>query len=351
MAVMNEAIFKNVVLKGEKNAYIIFGEDDFLKKQYVEKITSKITEAEDIFNYQKFGNDSDLQEVYDAVMQLPMMADKKCVILCDYDFEKAAKDDFEKLCSLFSEVPESSVFILWFDVFKFDYKKSAKFIALSNACEKANGAVANITHRTVAELEKMLTNGALKRGCKMSSSVARRLIELSGDDINTLKNELEKLCLFAKSGEITAEMVENVAVRTVESEIFGLSNHIFACNITAAMKSLDELFFDRVDAIVILSTVSSVFVDIYRVYTGKNAGLKVSQIAEEFSYGKKTFMLERAEKHLNKLSFKQICLSFEALREADRLIKSYSLDEKTILEQLVIRLIYIIAKGEAIDKS
>ncbi len=351
MAAISEEILKSEVAKEQKNIFLIYGEDDFLKKMYVEKIISKTVEKDDIFNFQKFESDSDLQDVYDAVMQLPMMVDKKCVILCDFDFEHASKTEFDKLCALFCEVPETCVFILWFDTLKFEFKKNAKLTSLSESCEKIGGVVANLSHRTTAELEKMLCSGALKRGCKMSSSVARRLIELSGEDINTLKNELEKLCLFVKSGEITLEIVEKNAVKTVESEIFSLSNQIFSLDVSAALQSLDELFFERVEPIIILSTISATFVDIYRVYAGKNAGLNINKIAEEFAYGKRTFVLEKAGKQLLKLSFKQICLCFDALREADRLLKSYSMDGKTVLEQLVVRLIYIIAKGEEVDKS
>ena len=49
--------------------------------------------------------------------------------------------------------------------------------------------------------------------------------------------------------------------------------------------------------------------------------------------------------------FKKLCLSFEALVDADRRLKSNGADGRIILEQLVVRLIYIIAKGEAVDKA
>ena len=66
-----------------------------------------------IFNYQKFSGDCDLQDVYDAVLQFPMMSDKKFVLLTDYDFESAAKSDFEKLCTILAEAPDSCVFVLF----------------------------------------------------------------------------------------------------------------------------------------------------------------------------------------------------------------------------------------------
>ena len=100
MAVINEDAFK-ARIKSESLApvYIIFGDDGYLKKMYVEKLTKMTADKDDVFNYHRFGADCDLQEVYDAVSQLPIMADKKCVILCDYDFERCSKADFDKLLS------------------------------------------------------------------------------------------------------------------------------------------------------------------------------------------------------------------------------------------------------------
>ena len=60
-------------------------------------------------------------------------------------------------------------------------------------------------------------------------------------------------------------------------------------------------------------------------------------------------MLDRAARELSGLDFKKITLSFDALIDADRRLKSFGADERIILEQLTIRLIYIAAKGESVD--
>ena len=41
--------------------------------------------------------------------------------------------------------------------------------------------------------------------------------------------------------------------------------------------------------------------------------------------------------------------NFKALRDADKSLKSTGANERVILEQLIIRLIYILAKGESVD--
>ena len=348
MAIVNEEALKNVIKTDKSNVFVLFGEDGYLKKLYIEKITKPIAPADDVFNYQRFENESSLQDVYDAILQFPVLSDKKCVILRDYDFVSAASSDFEKLCTLISQVPESTVFILWFDAFSFDYKKG-RFKNILKACDEVNACVVNLEHRRTAELEKMLLNGAVKRGCKMEITAARYLIETAGDDIDTLSNELKKLCHFADGGVITKETVSQISVKTVESDIYRLANKILQCDLSAAYSILDDLFFMRVEPIIILSTITAVYVDMHRVLAGKGHAFQNEKIASDFAYGNRAFTLRDATKNLKNFDFNKLYLSFKALSNADSQLKSFSASDRTILEQLIVKLSYIATKGESVD--
>ncbi len=349
MAIFKEEALKRALKTGDKNVFILFGEDGYLKKLYIEKISKPVAAADDVFNYQRFEADSSLQEVYDAVQQFPMMNDKKVVILRDFDYAACDSDDYNKLIALIGDVPETTVFILWFDALSIELKKNAKFDKIVKTCDSAKGMAVNFEHREGPELEKMLNDGALKRGCQMEKGAARLLIENVGEDINTLHNELEKLCAYAKGEAITKEMVEKVSAKTVESDIYALTDKIIKCELESAFSILDDLFFMRVDPIIILSTISSVYVDIHRVLIGKAKGTSISKIAEDFAYGNRTFVLERLNAYLKKFDFNRLQLSFKALADADVALKSFNGDDRVVLEKLIIKLSYIAVKGESVD--
>ena len=349
MAIVFEEALKKAIKTGDKNLFVLFGEDGYLKSVYVEKLSKAVTTPDDVFNYQRFEADSPLQEVYDAVQQFPMMNDKKVVILRDFDYLSANSDDYNKLIDLLSDVPETAVLILWFDALEFEIKKNSKFDKIVKAVEKANGLVVNLTHKRGAELEKMLNDGALKRGCKMENGAAKLLIENAGDDLNTLRQELEKLCAYAKGEIITKAVVEKVSIKTVETDIYALANKILKCELESAYKILDDLFFMRVEPIIILSTISAVYVDMYRVLTARNKNVNIAKIAEDFNYGNRTFVLENAGYNLKKFDFNKLYLSFKALTKADAALKSFSGDERVVLEKLVVELSYIAIKGESVD--
>ncbi len=349
MAVIFEQALKNEIKNNNRNVYILFGNDGYLKKMYAKKITDMCAEEEDIFNYQKFSGECDLQEVYDSVLQFPVMSDKKCVILSDYDFEKCAKSDFEKLCTIITDTPDSCIFILLYDVLEISAKKNTKLSKLITCAEKNSGVAAQLDHRTVTDLIKMLTNGAAKRGCKIDGAVARYLVETSGEDINTLKHELQKLCFYVGKGEITKQTVDLVCVKTVEASVYTLSKQIIECNMPLALKTLDELFYLKVEPIIILSTISGFYVDMYRTFVGKERAMTVPEIAKEFDYKNREFVIRNAMNDVKKFDFNKFALSFDALRSADKSLKSFSKDARTVLEQLAVKLGYIALKGENLD--
>lgn len=352
MGMIYEETLKSQIKSGAlPPVYIILGEDGFLKRMYVDKITALISDKDDIFNYSRFGADCNLQDVYDFLEQMPIMSDKKCAVLCDYDIEHCGANDFEKLCTLVSEPAADAVFIIWFDSLSPDPKKSARLKKLISKAEKSGGCAALLNHRRVPELVKMLTDGAAKRGCTFEPSAAKYLVETAGEDISTLQNELNKLCFYNPGGTLTRQDVDLVCIKTVEASVYNLSKQIFALNSGAALKTLDELFFMRLEPMIILYTVSAAYVDLYRVFVCRKKGMKNPEIAAEFGYKGREFVIDRASQNLSKFDFKRLSLSFDALLDADRQLKSFGADPKTVLEQLTVRLIYIIAKGESVDKA
>lgn len=347
---LNEKTLKTSLQSGiSVPVYLITGDDAYLKKQAASKIISATVEPDDEMNLIHFDTHVLLQEMYDELNGFPLMADKKCVVLTDYDIEDALKSDFESLLEMACEPYESTVFIILFNAYEIDYK-SERFKQLQKAVNEAGGAEVRIEHKTTGELARWLSAAAKKNGCELSYQNALYLMEICSVDINILTNELSKLTAFVKSGEITKEVIDKVSVKSVEASIYDLSKKIISGDSSGAMNLLDELFFMNVKGVPILFQISSVFIDMYRVLAAKKAGIRPITLADSFGYGKKkSFLIERGETNLRRYDDKKIALSFDAIIKAEREIKSFSSDERAIIEKLIVRLIYIMKTGEALD--
>ncbi len=350
MAVCYENMLKNSLKSSTLlGTYFIFGNDAYLKKQYVDKIINKCVDRDDVFNFAQFTDNCVLQEVYDFKEQFPLMRDKKCVVMCDYDFEHAQKSDFDKLAEMLSTPNSTTVFIFWCNNITFDVKKNDKAKKLIAATEKGGGMAVQIDHRSISDLKRMLITSAEKQNVSFSGSAADYLIESCGDDLNVLTTELTKLVSFVKEGAITKEIIDKVCVKSVEASVYNLSKEIMAKNLSGAIKLLDELFFLKTEPQIILHSIFSSFVDAYRVYAATNDRVTVNEAAKQFGYGNRAFVLEKVGYFAKRTSPQIFNMAFSEIIAAEGALKGYSVNERAVIEELIVRLVYLLSKGEKID--
>ena len=329
------------------SVYIVYGNDGFLKKQSVNRIIKAAIGEDDGFNLLRFELEADLQELYDELNGFAFSG-RKCVILTDYDIDDCSKNDFEKLLSLAGDSYESSVFIIYFDALTFEMKKADRLKALISAAEKAGGAAVQLDHREKSELIRSLVASAKKQGSLLSPQNAGYLIDVCSLETQVLSFELAKLTAYANGKEITRQMIDSVAVRSVEASIYDLSAKIMNGDTAGAMALLDDLFFMRVKPEFIVINISSAFVDMFRVAAAKDSGETPESIAADFKMKGREFVLRRALTNFRQYDYKKLDLSFDALLAAERKIKSYSSNERAVIEELIVRLIYIMRTGEAL---
>lgn len=103
----------------------------------------------------------------------------------------------------------------------------------------------------------------------MSNDTAKYLISISGNDMKILLNELDKLSYYAKGGEITKEIIDNMATKCLQARIYDLSKYVVAGKSGMAYDVLNVLFEMKEEPIIILSAISGVYVDMYRVKCAK----------------------------------------------------------------------------------
>ena len=350
MDILNEKTLKEQISAGKiLPVYLLFGDDGYLINHYENILIDKTCGKNNDFDLLKFEKDIDLQAVFDALNQFPMFGDRKCVVLSDYDFESSSADEFDKLISLLSDSYEFSTLILKLEDVSFDLKHSSRAKKISTAVKEGGGCIFELRHRDISELAKMLVNGAKKRGFTLDIGNAKFMIETCGADINTLVSELDKLCRYADGDTITESDIETVCIKSVDASVYEYVKHIINCNSSLAFSTLDDLIYMRLEPIVIMYTAASAFIDIARVGAANISSKTFEDITADFPYKNKEFLITRAKANLKKLDDKKLTACLNEILNADKLLKSLYGEEKTILEQMTVRLIYIIANGEQLD--
>lgn len=351
MAKIGEKELRQQIKTGDfSNAYLIYGEESYLKEYYVDRLKKKnVDPAFEAFNFHSFnGKNAVLSDILKDAEMLPMMGERNFILVCDYPFDKGAGET-ELLKEFLSDIPETTMLVFWYDALAFDPKNNSKMKAVESLFLKF-GSVAVLERRSEQELIKLLVDGCKKRNAVISPENAKYLISVSGSDIKTLMNEAEKLSAYVNGGEITKKLINELAVKCLQARIFDLSKAILKGNYESAFAVLDTLFALKEDPVSILSAVSGGYVDMYRVKCAKIAGERFDDVGNYYNYKGREFLMKNASSNSSQLSVGQLRRSLDVLMQADNSLKSTSVDKRLVLEETLVKLL-LISKEVAYDKG
>ncbi len=336
MPALNEAALKEKIRSNPLGIYLFYGEESYLKKIYVDKLTDKTTdEAFADFNFHTFdGKETSFSEIYECAVAVPMMAESKCVLVKDFPLDTLDDNGFEQLETLLSDTPDDCALIFTFVAYEPKGAKWNKVIKLFDNY----GSTVKLEKKTQTDLIKLLEGGAKKRSKAFERGAAAYLITCVGSDLNTLLNETEKVCAYAENEEITRADIDAVCIKSLDAKVFDMIRDLTGGRFESAFKKLAVLFEQREDEFQILGALIANYSDIYRAKAAIKSGNRAEKAAEYYNYKNKEFRLTNAARSSSSLDFDDLCECMEILAEADGAMKSSSFDKKLILEQTLVKL-------------
>ena len=350
MAKLNEQEFKKEMSNGElKTLYLIYGSEKYLVKKYTEALIRKtVGKSPGDFDFYKFGSSAALDEIYDASQQISMFSDRKCVCVYDYDVNSLSESDFKELENFCGEISPTTVLIFSMPTLDTADKKKkegtkgkSKFSRFWSCADK-NGVVLELEPLTGAALEAQLIKWAEKNGSKLSKYNAAKIISSAGNDMNLLKNEVDKLSAYANGAEITEDIIKLLCVKNSETKSYMLSKYIMINDFNNTYRELDILFGQNERPEIILSGLSSAFIDMYRAKAAAESGHSFTEAAKDFKYGNREFVLRNAAGTAAKYSSGTLKKFLDAILDTDIKMKSSRADSRILLETLVARMLLIV---------
>lgn len=341
MAMTEAALRRHLQEEPLKPVYFLYGEEPYLTAYYADQLARHAVGDDPMgeFNLQRLdGQSCSLETIEEAAVQLPVMAERKCVLVQDLDVAKLPAGETDRLLSLLSDPLESCVLVFWQSSVEADVKKNAKWKKFLAAVERAGMAV-GFPRKTTAELQKLLCAGAARRGCVLSPDTAKALVERCGDDLYRLMNELDKLCALADGGEITVRQVEQMTAPQLEASVFDLSRAILQGSHARAYEILRRLAAEREEPVMVLGVLGSAYADLYRAKVAQLGHARADSLSASFAYRGREFRLRNAARDCERLSIRSLRESLEVLAWADRQLKSSAPDKWAVLEQAACRLI------------
>lgn len=333
-------LYKHIQQKEFLNCYFLYGKEPFLVKNAVSKIINTIIpDSAKGFNYNKFsGDEMSLDDIEDIVQMVPVLNEKRAVLLDGIFIDKFSKKDIDKVKAILEKIPETTVFIVTVTDPEITIRNNSKLKQLVNAFEK-NGLVVDFGIRQKGELVKILYKYVIDQGGNINKSLLYFLVERCGESLDFLMIQLDKIVAFAGDREIEKDDIILLTKVNIENSVFDMTKNILQGNIKNVIIILNNLLKSQTQPVVILGAINMCFIDLYRAKCAQLAGENERAILNFYSYKGKEFRIRNAIRDCSKYSITKLRECIVELSDIDFKIKTTGLDPKILIEKVIFSMI------------
>lgn len=321
-----------LVLTGED-----VGQFEWLKKDILQKIAYDPSDL----NYSYF----DMKETSYAVVELdlvslPFFADEKIVILDHLlDLTTAKKrvltDEDLKQFESYLETPSESTKLVIFAEGKLDSKR--RLVKLL----KREAQIVEAATPTDQDLKRYFASQAQELGLKFVGDALDQLLLKSGYDFGELQKNLALLQAYKEDGQITLEDVEEAVPKTLQDNIFDLTQMILKRQIDQASNLVKDLRLQGEDEIKLIAIMLGQFRLFTQVKILSEEGQPESQIVTSLSdlSGRRInpYQVKFALRDSRRLSLPFLKQAMITLIETDYAIKSGKYDKNYLFDLALLK--------------
>lgn len=309
-----------------KNVYLLYGTEDYLKRQYRDKLKHALVEPDDTMNFSAYeGKDINPKELIDLSETLPFFKEKRMILVENSGFFKNSCDD---LAEYMSQVPESTCFV-------FVEEEVDKRSKLFKAASRAGSAVEFQTPK-----EDMLIRWILGRiqqeGKKITQSVMQLFLSKTGSDMENIDKELEKLiCYTLDKTEISAADVEAICTGQTENKIFEMIDAISAKNQKKALDLYYDLLALKEAPMRILFLIARQFQNLLLIKSMSAKGYPAVSIAK--TAGMPSFAVQKNLRQAGAFKINQLKEAIEDCGQAEEDVKTGRMADQLAVELLIVK--------------
>ena len=309
-----------------KNVYLLYGTEDYLKRQYRDKLKHALVEPDDTMNFSAYeGKDINPKELIDLSETLPFFKEKRMILVENSGFFKNSCDD---LAEYMSQVPESTCFV-------FVEEEVDKRSKLFKAASRAGSAVEFETPK-----EDMLIRWILGRiqreGKKITQSVMQLFLSKTGSDMENIDKELEKLiCYTLDKTEISAADVEAICTGQTENKIFEMIDAISAKNQKKALDLYYDLRALKEAPMRILFLIARQFQNLLLIKSMSAKGYPAVSIAK--TAGMPSFAVQKNLRQAGAFKINQLKEAIEDCGQAEEDVKTGRMADQLAVELLIVK--------------
>jgi len=311
-----------------ENLYCLHGEETFLVDEALHQIKDRALQGcLPEFNLSTFyASDASVDDIKDAVETLPMMAQRRVVIVKEaQDFSAA---ELEKLLPLVEKPVDSTILV--FVATKIDQRK--KFFKSLDQ----KGSLVKFPRLYGNQVGPWIQQIAARFEKKLSTEGVEFLKDFVGVSLMDIHNELLKVAQYIGSRtEITIEDLRAVVSRVKIDSVFELVNAIGSGSRAQAFSQLAYLLEQGQSEVGVLAMITRHFRILLLTQEALREGLSQSQISSRV--GVHGFFIKEYIEQAKRLSTQHLLRVYDILLDTDRALKSSPLSSHIWLENLILQ--------------
>ena len=297
-------ILSQHIKSGEfKPVYLIYGTEDYLRKQYRDKMRQAIV-GDDTMNYSYFeGKGISVKELINLGETLPFFSERRLIVVENSGFFSSAQDE---LAAYLKELPETTCFVF---VEKDVDKRNKLFKAVSSL-----GYAANMTPPDERTLMRWIAGLLKGEGRQMSESMLRYFLERIDTDM---------------------ENIDAVCTVYTESQVFDMVKAVAEKQQAKALQLYYELIGQKEAPMRILYWITRQFNQLYQMKDLQSKGYPDHVIAERM--GVRDFVVRKNKALCQHFSLAELRQAVEICVEREEDVKTGRLNDRMAVELLIVR--------------
>ena len=309
-----------------KQAYLLYGEEAYLKKQYKDKLTKAMLPEGDTVNYAYYeGKGTNPAELIDLAETMPFFADRRLIVVENSGFFKNATPE---LADYIKNMPETACFLF----VESEVDKRGKMYK----SVKDKGRAVEMGRQDEKTLLYWLAGMVKKEGKQIKESTARYLVAKTGTDMENLEKEMEKLFSYTLGQtEITVQDVDEICTTQITNKIFDMVEAVATKQQKRARHYYYDLLALKEPPMRILYLLSRQFKLLMEVKDLSGRGYEKSQIAK--TAGLHPFVAGKYIKQCHSFSKEELRSIIEDAANMEEMVKTGRLNDRMSVDLFIVK--------------
>lgn len=332
-------------------AYTFFGEEEYLKKEYTDKIVTKIVGADaDDFSLIKLDEFTySFDALADAVENISFIASGKVVIVRGLTAD-VIKADFDRIKALV-KASEGDICIIFYYDAEFlnhkDYDKNRSRRDMINSMS-AFSTVVEFEKQTIQALAKWASGVSTRAGARLGEREALYLCQRLGFDMGRIKTETEKLAVYKAGGDILIADIDLITSPSVDVNVFALAKCVMDKTPKKLLSAIADYRVTKEKPTVILHHLYTAFSEMTVVKAALINGIYDEvKVCTDFGIGKnKSFYIREYFRLCKNVELSFFTEALYEIAKCDMLLKGGENESWERVETMCLGLIALLKKKE-----